>query len=141
MAREIVISGDFEILIYERECEEPPINGGDGDPPATDDRPMTIIKAKAKPGKEHVILWEIWKWNKVQAKDGGPFMVLRHPILMSDRTFVSDGDNVLIINIAHRIDGGGVAYEVMSHGALVDLDKKILDGRNLFIKVGEFTSK
>ena len=143
---EIVISGEFEIIVYVRNEEQPndpvkpedPVNPDDTEPDV-DPRPMTIVNAVAKPNKKHVILWEFYKYNDAPDSEGGPFIILRHPVLMSDRTFVPDGDNVLVVNAAFRIDGGGVAYEVMAFGTLSNLEQKELDGKKLYIKKTEFS--
>jgi len=147
--KEIVVSGDFEILVYVRNDVQPgePVEGQPDEnvnpvpeePDDIDQRTMTIVKAVVKESKKHVILWEFYKYNDAPESQGGPFIMLRHPVLMSDRTFISDGDNVLVVNTAIRIDGGSVAYEVMAYGALSNLDRKELDGKKLFIKKSEFS--
>lgn len=83
-------------------------------PPDDDDQPEHLEgRAIAKPGKPHVILWQIDSWNNAHLKDPpqerGASLV--HPD-MAERTFILDGAIVHVFPESIKVDGGGRAFVV-----------------------------
>ena len=70
-------------------------------------------RAIAKPDKSHVILWRIDSWNNAHLKDPPQerAAILAHPV-MSERTFIPDGNLVHVFQESIKVDGGGRAFVV-----------------------------
>ena len=71
-------------------------------------------RAIAKPGKPHVVLWELKGWNDAHLKDPPQERgaMLAHPVEMANRTFIADNAPVTLYPESIKVDGGGLAFRV-----------------------------